>query len=108
MVQDNMIAFVKIVRSGSNDHCEATSPIPEKGAASGIVAEAILTVDELKRLNDAVSVLADLRRKADGGDEGAMYDANLQIEVVKSIRDGLVANGLKPRFNSEKTEYELV
>lgn len=52
----------------------------------------------LERLNEMSSDLMALRRRADAGDLSAMYDANIQIGLVRSLRGRMDDIGVHTRF----------
>lgn len=62
----------------------------------------------LELVNGIAETLSDLRRRADAGDVKAMYDANLQIELLKNARRKIEASGRKLRFDSANRKYAFV
>lgn len=76
-------------------------------SAMSVVSKSLNVFAMLDAINELVQSLKGLRKKADEGDDSAMYDANMQISLISELRRQMETSGGRTRYNSSLDRFEL-
>ena len=105
----NFFTYRNQIRTGEDSHdiqAENQASDAKQPSAREVVTEQLALSDAIEQINGLSNSLFELRSRADAGDVQAMYDANMQIALLKAARERIARQGVKLYFNSSTHRYE--